>query len=251
VTVGGIPTVRFPDPVTTGSSVSVRVIRGSISTAPSSGSIGSSAIADGSVTVAKMSFPSGADGRTVRIDASGVASATKLGTADITDFDVNVSARTISEFGPPINALDMDGQKITNLAAGTASTDAVTKAQLDAAIVATTGTTTYLPTATFTNNSAWLYTPANVKGFDVLIPDFYYIDGSTKVRMTRDKDNTLPQFILGSDANASYQLKFINSAGSTKTLSVSFTRTSTAMSIQFPSGTGSTTIYFRGVYTTL
>lgn len=50
----------------------------------------------------------------------------------ISDFDTQVRTSRLDQLAAPTGSLSVGGQKIINLLAGTASTDAVTKAQLDA-----------------------------------------------------------------------------------------------------------------------
>lgn len=88
--VGGVPTVRFPDPVSTGASVSIRVIKGTYATTPQTGGILTDAIADDSITLAKLSFVDGAADRFLTVAADGTASLTTLTTASLPDFDTAV-----------------------------------------------------------------------------------------------------------------------------------------------------------------
>jgi hypothetical protein len=54
------------------------------------------------------------------------------GSDTINDFRAAVNASRLDQFAAPTADVGMGGRKLTNLAAGTASTDAITKAQLDA-----------------------------------------------------------------------------------------------------------------------
>lgn len=93
--VGGVPTVRFADPVNTGASVSIRVIKGTYATTPQSGGILTDAIADDSVTLAKLSFVDGVADRYLKVNTTGDASLAVLSTASIPDFDTEVLAKTL------------------------------------------------------------------------------------------------------------------------------------------------------------
>lgn len=52
--------------------------------------------------------------------------------ARVSDFDTQVRNNQLDQLAPPTGPLSLNGQKITNLAPASSSTDAVTKAQLDA-----------------------------------------------------------------------------------------------------------------------
>ena len=79
----------------------------------------------------------------------------------ISDFDTQVRTNRLDQLAAPTVDLSANGHKITNLANGTATTDAVNKGQLDAAIqgvsskqVARLATTEALPDCTYANGSS-------------------------------------------------------------------------------------------------
>lgn len=73
-----------------GASVSIRVIKGTYATTPQSGGILSDAIADDSITLAKLSFVDGVADRFLTVATDGTASLTTLTTSSLPDFDTAV-----------------------------------------------------------------------------------------------------------------------------------------------------------------
>lgn len=137
--INGVPTVVFGTPPANNSSIHIRAITGSVVSALPDGSVFTTTIYDRSVTAIKLDFGVGVADRVPIIDATGKVSAQVFTTAYISDWDTALEATPLSTFAPPEEDIDMQGQKIVDLATGTAGTDAVNKAQMDAAIAAVAG----------------------------------------------------------------------------------------------------------------
>lgn len=134
--VGGTPRITFNTAPTSGDVVIIRVLSGTFQGYVADGSIGTDQLADDSVTLDKINVGAGAANRLMVFDTAGDPTAV-VGTASlISDFNTAVRTNRLDQMADPTGGVDLNNQKIENLAVGTASTDAVNKAQLDAAVLA-------------------------------------------------------------------------------------------------------------------
>lgn len=138
--VSGTPRITFNTAPASGDVIVVRVLSGTFQGRIEDGSITTDMLADDSVTAAKINVGAGTAGRVLIFDASGDGTASVPTASNISDFDTQVRTSRLDQLAIPTADVDVNNNKITNLATGTLSTDAVTKAQLDAA-VASTGVT--------------------------------------------------------------------------------------------------------------
>lgn len=101
-----------------------------------SGSIDTAELADGAVTLPKVDFSaSGTNGQAL-MKRAGVGAFSTITAADVSGFDTQVRTNRLDQMTAPTADVAMNSQKITGLATGTTSNDAVNKAQMDAAITA-------------------------------------------------------------------------------------------------------------------
>jgi hypothetical protein len=92
-----------------------------------------------SVELSSINWGSGDAGRILILDASGNETLRIPVHTDISDFDAGVRTNRLDQMAVPTASLSVNSQKITSLQAGTTSTDAVNKSQMDAAIAAASG----------------------------------------------------------------------------------------------------------------
>ena len=140
-TAGAVPTLTT-ESLTSGDTMYVVAISGSVSTTFADGSIDSDAIANNAIGIQHVQMDSGDASRVWLFTAGGNPVERRLELDDIKDFVVdlgNAASDNSIEFNDlavPTVALDLNGQKVTNSATGTASTDLVTLAQVQALISA-------------------------------------------------------------------------------------------------------------------
>lgn len=136
--VSGTPRITFSTAPASGDVIIARVLSGTFQGHIDDDSITTNMLADGAVTVAKMSVGAGVDKRVIVFDTAGDGTARVLVSTDVSDFDTAVRASRLDQMAVPTADISVNSNKITNVAAGSASTDAINKSQLDAA-VATAG----------------------------------------------------------------------------------------------------------------
>jgi hypothetical protein len=98
-----------------------------------------SAIADDTLSLDAINFGTGVAKRFLVIDAAGAYALRVAVASDISDLSTVVKAYKLSDFAVPTANVSMNSNKITNLTAGSSSSDAVNKSQMDAAISAAVG----------------------------------------------------------------------------------------------------------------
>jgi len=135
--VSGTPRVTFNTPPASGDVVVIRVMSGTFQGKIEDGSITTSMIADDAVTAAKLNVGAGSAGRMLTFDALGDASAVTPTASLISDFNTAVRTSRLDQMAVPTADVSINNNKLTNVATGTSGTDAVNKAQMDAAISAT------------------------------------------------------------------------------------------------------------------
>lgn len=144
-------------------------------------------LADTSVTTGSYGSATAVSTFTVdqqgRLTAAGSTNISITSSA-VTDFDSQVQASRLDEMAAPTSAVDLNSQKITNLAAPAANTDAATKGYVDAAIegldvkesvvAATTGRINVASTA---DNTATVLSLADGEGGFDAATDSFTVDG--------------------------------------------------------------------------
>lgn len=141
--VSGTPRITFNTAPATGDVIVVRVLSGTFQGYVADGSIGTDQLAGDSVTLDKINVGAGAANRLMVFDTSGDPTV-GVGTASlISDFNTAVRTNRLDQMADPTAGVDLNNQKIENLAVGTVSTDAVNKGQLDAAVLASGLTAAY------------------------------------------------------------------------------------------------------------
>jgi hypothetical protein len=135
---------------------------------------------------------------------------------DISDFDTGVRQNRLDQMAAPNTSISMASHKITSLATGTASTDAVNKGQMDAAISAAVpvGSVPQIVSGQITI-SANGYTTENLGfNFDTLILNLQYdvtVSQQNGTQVTYDESKTYTQF--GSDGTG--EIEYVWAPGQT------------------------------------
>jgi hypothetical protein len=104
-----------------------------------------------------------------------VTTLTNILTSQITNFNAAVTAFRLDQFAVPTSAVSMNGQKITNLATPTISTDAVTKAYADSLVAGASITLTGAVTGSGTGTVATILTPittSQITNFNAAVTAF-------------------------------------------------------------------------------
>jgi hypothetical protein len=138
--VGGTPRITFNTAPANGDVIVVRVLSGTFQGYIGDGSVGTDQLADDSVTAAKINVGAGSANRILVFDASGDGTAQVPTASLVSDFNTAVRTNRLDQMAVPTGSVSLNNQKITSLAVGTDSADAVTKGQLDA-VAASTGIT--------------------------------------------------------------------------------------------------------------
>lgn len=138
--VSGVPRVTFNTAPADDSIIIVRVLSGTFQGYIEDGDIGNDQLADDSVSLSKINVGAGVDNRILVFDTLGDPAAEVATAALISDFDAAVRTSRVDQMTLAAADINVNSNKITNLAVGTLSTDAVTKGQLDA-VAASTGIT--------------------------------------------------------------------------------------------------------------
>lgn len=144
---GTIANDKLAHPSLTINGVSVALgAAATILAAPTANSVTTATILDGNVTNAKLANSSlTVNGVLVSLGGSATVTATPtagsvttasvapagIASTSITNFDATIKAYRLDQFAAPTAAVSLNGQKVTNLAAPTADTDAATKAYAD------------------------------------------------------------------------------------------------------------------------
>lgn len=150
--VSGTPRITFNTAPASGDVIVVRVLSGTFQGYIEDGSIGTDQIADDAVTAAKINVGAGSANRILVFDAAGDATAQVATASLVSDFNTAVRTNRLDQMAVPTADVNVSNQKITNVAAGSSSGDAVNKGQLDAAVLASGMTAAYssghsIPTA--------------------------------------------------------------------------------------------------------
>jgi hypothetical protein len=158
--VGGTPRITFNTAPANGDVIVVRVLSGTFQGYIGDGSVGTDQLADDSVTAAKINVGAGSANRVLVFDASGDGTAQVPTASLVSDFNTAVRTNRLDQMAVPTGSVSLNNQKITSLAVGTDSADAVTKGQLDAAVLASGMTAAYssghsVPTAGTDYNIAY------------------------------------------------------------------------------------------------
>lgn len=133
------PYLSFSEAPANGVSICALTIYGLVKAVLQTEIIDGGSLAPDSVSLDAIDWGSGAAGRILVLDAAGTPTLRVPVHTDITDFDAGVQANRLDQMAAPTASVSMNSQKITSLLAGTASTDAVNKSQMDAAIAAAVG----------------------------------------------------------------------------------------------------------------
>lgn len=123
--------IIFSSPPPSSSSIEVRIISGTVLTNIPINSVGPDEIEDDAVGIDHLNFGAGANTRFLVIDTAGDPEARIAVHTDVSDFDTGVRENRLDQMAAPTANVSMNSRKVTNLLPGTASTDAVNKAQLD------------------------------------------------------------------------------------------------------------------------
>ena len=113
----------------TGAVIQVRIPTGTALAAASTIVLDDGNVADSSLSVVKLS--PGTAGQFI-VTSGGVAAWATLTASMVSDLATYLAALPVSTFAAATGSVNLNSNKVTNLAAGTASGDAVNKAQLDA-----------------------------------------------------------------------------------------------------------------------
>jgi hypothetical protein len=130
VTTGTPDSIVFTTGLALNDRVEVRWTTGVIDAELAASAVGTSAIADGAVTEAKIDGTGGTNKQVLQTNGT-VASFATLDATYISNFDTQVRTSRLDQMAVPNSALSMNSQKITNLGTPTANTDAATKAYAD------------------------------------------------------------------------------------------------------------------------
>lgn len=115
-----------------GAAIFCYIIQGSVKAVLSTSSIDGSSLVSGSVSLAALDLDSGDARRVFFVTSSGVADIRTIVAADIADaWDARAALKEFSALKKPTAALDVNGQKISSLQAGSSANDAVTKSQME------------------------------------------------------------------------------------------------------------------------
>jgi hypothetical protein len=136
--IDGVPNVVFQTPPANGASVSIRSLTGTVAAVFAEGSISGTRITPGTLTLDRFSFDPAVDSdvRTLIVYQDGSFSVRPPTLDDLAGWEASVLAFRLDQFAVPTAAVNVNTNQITNLAAGSASTHAVNKGQMDAAVLA-------------------------------------------------------------------------------------------------------------------
>lgn len=106
--------------------------------------------------------------------------------AKVSDFDAQVRNARLDQLALPTSALNLNGQKITGLAAGSAATDAVNKGQLDAvsaiASAAASGVALKLPVRAVSTTNITLSGTQTIDGVSLVAGNRVLVAGQTTAK---------------------------------------------------------------------
>lgn len=198
----GDPHIEFTSVPTNGVRINVRGISGQVQAVIANNTINGNAIINGSVGPEKLGFGSGADKRFLVINTGGVGTARTITSTDISGFDTAVRTNRITDLSSPNVSLNMSAQKIVNLTAGSASTDAVNKGQMDAADAAAISAATAAATS--------------VAGFSMSVQGGLAapVSGLITTDTTLTNSNDQPIFITASPPSLNTQTLSVRAVGS-------------------------------------
>ncbi len=238
--VNGIPTVVFDSAVAAGKSVHIRPLMGTVVTALSPGSVFTDTIYDGSVTPVKMDFGAGLDNRVVVVNSLGVPAATTFTVSLISDWTAQLEALPLSTFNPAEDNIDLQGNKLINVADGTASTDAVNKGQLDS-VVASLAVSYHLDVYVYPGLSSGTHTITgyNNQPFDILQISIDYGDGFYM--------RNGPTILAASEMSVPARIDYADHTGA-RVGYLTITRTATGMTVTRTHLVGSTDPNVKFVY---
>lgn len=189
VVADGDPSITFTSAPPSGVKINVRAISGSVQAVIANDSINGTAIVDGTVDIAALDIDSGDADRFILISAAGVPSVTQVATTNIQGFSAAVQSEALSDMSPPTASINMNSQKLTGLVAGTASTDSITKGQLDVAVAdivadATAAALAVVPAGHSVTGSLTMESgdpDVAVTTTNVIIAAYIWLDGDTSV----------------------------------------------------------------------
>lgn len=134
---GGYSTVAFDEAPADGAKLSFVVFAGIlVNYTVGDGTIGTSQLADGSVTYAKLDLDDHGSDNQAFMKRSGTWQADDILHTDVQDFDAGVQENRLDQLATPTSSVSFGNQRITNLAAPVDSTDAVRKGYVDSGITA-------------------------------------------------------------------------------------------------------------------
>ncbi len=142
--------ISFGEAPADGAEIEVIVIEAIVLTKLDAGAIDDEdMIADDVINEDHINVGAGDDKRILISDTDGDMTARTAVHTDISDFDAGVRTNRLDQMAAPTAAVDVNSQKLTNVAAGTVSTDGVNKGQLDAAVFFSNFATGSLPDLTY------------------------------------------------------------------------------------------------------
>ena len=169
----GVSRVVMGSGVTLNSIVFVKVFQAQlVAYTVAAGGIGTSQIADGSVTLAKINFNSSGTNNQALMKRSGAWAASTILYTDIPGFNTGVQLNRLDQLAAPTVNVSLNSKKITNLSNGTTGTqDACSVAQMEAYVAAELPDVSDLASASGTISfSSTSYVPVSLGfNFDTLV----------------------------------------------------------------------------------
>ena len=135
---GSTPTITFTPAPANGAKIAIRSLRGSVLASLDVGSVDGEAIIDGTLSVDAFDVSAGVDNRFLKFNTTGAASVETIQHTEISDFDAGVQTNRLDQMAAPTTAVDMNGEKLEDVATGTVSTDGVNLGQVQSLISAGT-----------------------------------------------------------------------------------------------------------------
>lgn len=133
-TSGATPAIVFSTAPLNGANIRVRSIVGTVTAVLATDALNGSGIIDGTVNLSALNVFAGLTNRFIVADDTGTLTVTQIDPTYLQNFESTVQGYRLDQFAAPTANVSFNNNKITNLAVGTVSSDAVNKGQMDAAI---------------------------------------------------------------------------------------------------------------------